>query len=168
MLTPGVTLALASLRRNAKSPKTGFVTNLFLVFGRERIKTVGKMDGEANTASQCGRAKAPNAQSERRSKFVNQIAGFHAKSFGHPQKRMKADPLFSPLDLADINRMQVGLFRQFFLAQSRRVAALANGIAQDFKLLRFAWHQLPAEQEGEKSDTPNTGLFCACPSMPKR
>ena len=72
---------------------------------------------------------------------------------------MKADPLFTPFNLANINRVQVSLFRQFFLTQSRSVAALADGIAQDFKLLRFAWHHLAGKQEAGEPDTPNMGLF---------
>lgn len=162
MLTIGVTLMLASLR-GSKTRKAGFVTNLFLAFGRERTKSVTKMNWKASVTGRFLRAKASRTQSERRpSKFVNQVTRLHAEGFGYPQKRMKADPLLSPLNLTDINGMQIGLFRQPLLTQARCLAVFANGITQNFKLFRFAWHHFTAKQEGKKSDTPNMGLFCAC------
>ena len=40
---------------------------------------------------------------------------------------MKANPLFAPLHFANINRMQVGLFRELLLAHLDGLAILANG-----------------------------------------
>ena len=53
---------------------------------------------------------------------------------------MKADPLLATFNLANVNRMKVGLFSQLFLTQARLDAVLANGIAKYFKLLRLARH----------------------------
>ena len=74
------------------------------------------------------------------SEFVNQIARFDADSLGDPQKRMEADPLLATFNFANINWMKVGFFGQLFLAQARLYAVLANGIAENFKLLRLARH----------------------------
>ena len=42
---------------------------------------------------------------------------------------MKTNPLFSTFDLADIDRMQFGFFRQFFLTQTRFFAVSSNGVS---------------------------------------
>lgn len=68
-------------------------------------------------------------------KAVNQGARLHSDCFGNPQKRMETDPLLAAFHLANINRMQLGFFSQFFLAQARLSAALADGVPENFKLL---------------------------------
>jgi len=70
------------------------------------------------------------------SKLVNQITDANAKSFGNSQKRVQANPLLSAFDFADINRMQAGFFRQFFLAHADMLPAIPNGVTQDFQLSR--------------------------------
>lgn len=53
---------------------------------------------------------------------------------------MKANPLLTTFNLANVNWMKVSFFSQLFLSQARQFAVLANGIAENFKLLRLARH----------------------------
>ena len=53
---------------------------------------------------------------------------------------MKANPLLAAFNLANVNWMKVGFFSQLFLTQARLYAVLANGVAENFKLLRLARH----------------------------
>jgi hypothetical protein len=95
------------------------------------------------------------------SKLVNQITNTNPKSFGHPQKCVKANPLLAPFDFANVNRMQAGLLCQLFLTHAGLVAMFPNGISQYFKLTR-ARHNHLAKQDGPKLETPNMGLFLSC------
>jgi len=91
-------------------------------------------------------------------KLVNQITDANAKSFGNSQKRVQANPLLSAFDFADINRMQVGFFCQFFLAHADMLPAIPNGVTQDFQLSRTR-HSFLAKHECAETRTPNMGLF---------
>ena len=68
------------------------------------------------------------------------MARLHSNSLGNPQKRMKANPLLTTFNLANVNWMKIGFFSQLFLIQASLYAVLANGIAENFKLLRLARH----------------------------
>ena len=95
----------------------------------------------------------------RDSKVSYQIAHFHAKCFGNTQKRVKADPLLSPLNFAYINWMEVGPFRQFFLAHADLVAVFPNRFSKNFKILSRVRHNHLRKQGSRGSRTPNMGLF---------
>ena len=58
----------------------------------------------------------------------HQITHFHAQRFGDPHQSMNADGLFSAFNLAEINRMQLGSFREFFLAHASFFAAPSNSV----------------------------------------
>jgi hypothetical protein len=94
-----------------------------------------------------------------RSKLVYQIAHAHAQSLGHTQKSVKTDPLFATFDLADVNRMKIGLFRERFLAHACAIAVLSNRVAKGFEMFFRARHNCLREQEAEHRNTPNMGLF---------
>jgi hypothetical protein len=96
--------------------------------------------------------------------FFNQIPSPDAEGLGDPQKGMKANPLFATLHFADINRMQIRFFRQFFLTQLGRFAILANGFAKNFKDL-LTRHSLLGNHCRVKLKTPNMGLFSPCASV---
>ena len=64
--------------------------------------------------------------------FRNQIAEANAEDFGNSQQGVQANPLFSAFNFADINRMQTGLFSQFFLTHASLFAIFTNGITQNF------------------------------------
>ena len=58
--------------------------------------------------------------------------------------------MFTTLDFAHINRMQIGFFRQFFLTQSGLIAMLPDSYPEGFEflfLLRVR-HSFSAEQDG--------------------
>ncbi len=82
-----------------------------------------------------------------------------AQCFRNSQKRMEADPLLAALDLAYIDRMQLSLFRQLFLAHPGLVAVLPDRRTEDFELLSGVRHSPPKEQEDGKWNTPNMGVF---------
>ena len=127
------------------------------------------MNQEPNMAGRCARRKhsvqardGSLTQGGRQSKPFNQITRFHTKGFGNAQQRMKAYPLFTAFNFADINRMQVGLFGQFFLAQAGLVAVSPNGVTEGFEILSRTRHSGSAKQGGLELRTPNMGLFSAC------
>lgn len=98
------------------------------------------MDWEANTASQCGRAKAPKARSERLSKVVNHIPQSDAQRLGYLQQRINGDGPVRAFDLTDINRMQIGLFRQSFLTQSCLLPVQTDVFADQLAVFRNGGH----------------------------
>ena len=127
------------------------------------------------TAAKLGKAVFPaNESSSLRigirsvpSKFVHQIADANAKGFGYAQQCVQADPLFSTFNFANINRMQVGFFGQTFLAQASMLAAVADGVTEDFQLARTR-HSFLGKQDRVKHDTPNMGVFLYCRFLGER
>lgn len=99
------------------------------------------------------------SQAARRLQLLNQVPHANAEGFGHPQKRVQADPLFAALDFANVNWMQAGLLRQLFLAHVRLIPVFPNGISQDFRL-SLARHSFLGNQDRTKLETPNMGVFC--------
>jgi hypothetical protein len=95
------------------------------------------------------------------SQFVHQVTNANAKSLCYPQKRVQAYPLLTPLDFANVNRMQVGFFCQLFLTHAKMLATIPNGVAQNFQLSRTR-HSFLAKHLRPKMNTPNMGLFCYC------
>jgi hypothetical protein len=95
------------------------------------------------------------------SKVSHQIAHPDLKRLGHPQKRVKADPLLPALDFSNIDRVQAGFLRQFFLTQADLITIFPNGVSQYFKLSRTR-HILLGEQGCAKLKTPNMGVFLSC------
>ena len=72
---------------------------------------------------------------------------------------MKADPLFAPLNLADINRVQIRLLRQFFLAHANPSPAITDCFAKNLELLWTTRHSASQKQEQRNPNTPNMGVF---------
>ena len=97
----------------------------------------------------------------RQLQFVHQIADTNAEGFGYAQQCVKADPLFSTFNFANINGMQVGFFSQTFLAQTNLLTAIADGVTEDFQLARTR-HSVSGKQDRAKHDTPKMGLFLSC------
>jgi hypothetical protein len=92
------------------------------------------------------------------SQFVNQIANTDIEGFRNSQKCVKTDPLFSAFNFANVNRVQIGFFRELFLAQANFFSAISDGVAQDFQLSRTRHNPL-GEQDRRNLRTPNMGLF---------
>lgn len=53
-----------------------------------------------------------------KSEVSDKLAYVHTKGFGHSQKGMEADPLLAAFNLPNIDRVEVGLFRQPLLADA--------------------------------------------------
>jgi hypothetical protein len=89
----------------------------------------------------------------------DEIARAYAERCRDTQQGMEADPLLTPLDFAHVNGMQVGFFRQFFLAQTGPATIVPDGVSEGFELLPRARHSRSKKQEGGMANTPNMGLF---------
>ena len=60
---------------------------------------------------------------------------------------MNTDGLFSAFNLTEINRMQVGLFRQFFLAHFSRFAVLSDGFSNHLLMWQTFRHAYYASKK---------------------
>ncbi len=74
-------------------------------------------------------------------------------------KSVQTDPLLAAFDFADVNRMQIGLFRERFLAHSCLIAVVTDRFAKDFEMLLGPRHGHSGKQDAEPGNTPNMGLF---------
>ena len=84
------------------------------------------------------------------SKLPNNIAQSNTECLGDFQEGINGDRPICTLDLTDVNRMQIGLLRQFLLAQARFFAIGANIFTDQFAVFGTNWHSLLAEQEAAK------------------
>lgn len=97
-----------------------------------------------------------------RSQFPNQIADTDSKSFGKAYKRRDAGCFFATFQFPEINRMQIGFFSQFLLAQLRLLAKAANRLTNNFLIGQLFRHDLSGKQEPSKHNTVYSPLFRAC------
>lgn len=74
------------------------------------------------------------------SKVFDQLAHTHAEGFGDAHQGVNTGGLLTPLDLAEINRMQIGFFGQFFLAHPARFAMFPDGFANYFLMRLLSRH----------------------------
>ncbi len=63
---------------------------------------------------------------------------------------MNTDRLFSALDLAKIDRMQIGFFRQLFLAYAQFLPVFPNCLADDFLMWLPFGHGYNANKKPQK------------------
>jgi hypothetical protein len=75
---------------------------------------------------------------------------------------VKADPLLSAFNFANINRMQIRLFSQFFLAHADLLAVFANGISKNFKIVSRACHNLEESKAALNLEHPTWVYFFPC------
>ena len=61
-------------------------------------------------------------------KIFNQITHSHTKGLGNSHQGMDAHRLFSAFNLAEIDGMQIGLFRQLFLAHFTCFPMYSDGV----------------------------------------
>jgi hypothetical protein len=80
-------------------------------------------------------------------KILDQVAHSDTESLGNPHQGMDTGRFLSPLKLANINRMQVGLLGQSLLAQTRALPAPANRLANNFLMSQRTGHALLGKQE---------------------
>ncbi len=141
--------AALTKRHRYQDGKTGEPTPLSHYQGR---------DNNRNTDS--------DASKRSRSKVIHQIAHADAEGLSDTQQSMKTNPLLTALDLADVNRVQIGLFGQFFLAHAGSVAVFSDGFSKDSEMWFGPRHGCSEKHEGEQANTPNMGLFehCAHPN----
>jgi hypothetical protein len=92
-------------------------------------------------------------------KVSEQVAGLNAQSPGNPQKRVQADPLLTPFNLSDIDRVQIRFFRQLFLAEASLGPATADRGPKGLELLSGRRHSPERKQESAKRNTPNMGAL---------
>ena len=90
---------------------------------------------------------------------LDQIPHTNFQRGRNPQERVQADPLFSPLNLSHIDRMKIGLFRQFFLAEPRADATFPYCIAQSFKLSSRVRHRFQQIRKAQNATHPTWVYF---------
>lgn len=73
---------------------------------------------------------------------------------GHPQQSVKTNPLLTTLDFADVNRMQIGFFRQSFLAYPSAVAIFSDRLPKDSQMWFGPRHGYSKEREREQCEHP--------------
>ena len=97
-----------------------------------------------------------------KSEIFDKFTQLHAQCFGDPQQGVQADPLFPSLNLSNVNRVEISLFSQSFLAQSGFNALRADCITKNLQLWAWTRHKLLKEQEQNNANTPNMALFLSC------
>lgn len=163
MLTTGATSTLSLLWQKAEFQPLGIVTNLFLAFGRERLKTRTEMIRKANIALRRPpeRTGSPLLSDKVQSKFYHQIAYARTQRAGNFHKRINRGRLFPAFNAADKDGRKVGFFSQLFLREIRIFASGTDGITQEAAVLLTGRHaRLRNEKQHEvtMSLTPIFGL----------
>jgi CheY-like chemotaxis protein len=102
------------------------------------------------------------------SNFVHELPHLHLESLGDPNQGGNAGRFLAPFHFADIDGMQVGFFRQFFLTQSSLLAEAANGFADDFLMSHWFCHSCSRKQEVDEINTVHSPLFFPCAISKKR
>jgi hypothetical protein len=116
-----------------------------LAFLPTRRKTFVQDETEGNIVARL------NKNGESRLEFFNQVAHTDTQRLGNSHQGKNTGRFFSPFQFANINRMQVGFFRQFFLAQFGAFAVATNRFADDFLMLHRFRHISQAIRKRAKS-----------------
>jgi hypothetical protein len=87
-----------------------------------------------------------------RSKLADNVAQPNPQRLGDSQKGINGNRPFRPLHLANVNGVKVGLFSQFFLAETRLFPIFANIVANQSAVLWILRHSpLPKQNAGARS-----------------
>lgn len=101
-------------------------------------------DSQAVTEIERGENDAPG---KGLSKLANNITQSNAERLGDFQKGINGDRPICTLDLTDVNGVQIGLLRQFLLAEARFLAIGADVFTDQFAVFGTNCHSQLAEQE---------------------
>lgn len=82
-----------------------------------------------------------------RLKLANDIAQFNAQRFGDFQECINGDGSLRSLNLADVNRVQVGFLGQLFLAQMSFLSAFTDVVTDQFPVFWIVGHN-PLKKQG--------------------
>jgi hypothetical protein len=118
-----------------------------LVFHKGAIRELSAMNQMANLTGQSSRAHVPKAPDRRLSEVVNHIPQSKTQCLGDFQQRINGDGPVRAFNLADVNRVQIGLFRQFFLTPTRLLSLDANVFADQLAVFWNGCHK-PLRTEG--------------------
>ena len=121
------------------------------------------------TAAKRGTEKSParkrvSRHSEIRpiSKLVNQIPHTNVQGFGDSHQGENTGSFFTPFQFTNVNRMQFGSFRQFFLTQLGKFSVAANRFANNFLMSQGFRHAFSNKQEAGEFNTVHSPLFLSC------
>ncbi len=89
----------------------------------------------------------------------NQLAQTNAEGFGNPNQRANANRFTPALNFAEINGVQIRLFRQFFLTHSGIFAVFADCFANFFLMGRMCCHSSLGNQQSAGMNTRLNLLF---------
>ena len=101
----------------------------------------------------------PPSGGGQKSEFVHQVTDANAEGFGDSQQGENTGSFFTPFQFTNVNRMQFGSFRQFFLAQFGKFSVAANRFADDFLMSQGFRHALSSKQEAGGINTVHSTLF---------
>ena len=100
-----------------------------------------------------------------RSKLAHNVAQPNPQRLGDSQKGINGNRPFRPLHLADVNGVKVGLFSQFFLAETRLLPIFANIVANQSAVLWILGHSpLPKQNAGDRSHKLTALVFSSVSS----
>ena len=88
----------------------------------------------------------PYRKCKRGSKIPHNIAQTDAEGFCYFEKGGNRDGPLGPLHLADVNRVQIGSFSQFLLAQTGFSPVSPDILADELPIFGHRWHGQPTEQ----------------------
>lgn len=90
----------------------------------------------------------PVARSDVELEPASQVVNGNRKRFGDSREGINRNRVLGTFNVADENRGQVSLLRQFFLTQARAPSLLTKALSQDFAMLRYG-HAAVHKQEAE-------------------
>lgn len=79
--------------------------------------------------------------------FLNQVAHPDAKDFGNPNQGVHRNIFRPAFNGADINRMQISLFRELFLTKSGLLAISPDGSSKNSTIFQVWQHDIATRQE---------------------
>ena len=83
----------------------------------------------------------------------------HSQGIGNPHKRIDGDRLLTPLDLADVVAMQIGLLGEHLLRKIRGFAVGTNSIADDAAVFGTGGGHDPLRQQGSRLPSTVYSLY---------
>lgn len=116
---------------------------------------------KANSARRRFRLKASPVRGIRLSEVANHIPQSDVQRLGDFQQRIDGDGPVRTFDLADVNRMQIGLLGQFFLAQACPFPMKTNFIADQFAVFGDGSHG-PLQHRKQRQNAISCQLKFIC------
>lgn len=89
----------------------------------------------------------------------DQIAQPDAERSCNPYESQHTCGFLPTLHLADVNRVEPSSFSQLFLAETRMLPVLPDGVPDQLLMWRRLWHSISPKQQRQLWNTVNSPLF---------